>query len=361
MQGIVIFKEGGIKRIAMNYLDLFSGIGGFHEGLNQAGFKFDWTGYSEISEYAKQIYRKHFPEAEDLGDVRTIRTDRLPKINLITFGFPCQDLSTAGKRAGLAGERSGLFNEAIRIVRDAKPDYFIFENVKGLFSSNSGRDFEYILRTIADIGYDGQWQLLNTRWVLPQNRERIYFVGNFRGRGKRRPEIFPIGEGIGISGKKNGGKSGEGKRISSAIDSRYGSIRNAGETYIEVIDAYNARKTEIPTAIRQNMHMGGALLKIGIIKKDAQGQRVYDINGIACQLTAMGGGWGAKTGLYEIKKHKGIRRLTPLECERLQGFKGGWTKDISDAQRYKCLGNAVTVPIVKLIAEKLLNEPINPL
>lgn len=340
----------------MNYLDLFSGIGGFHEGLKQTGFIFNWTGFSEIDKYAKQIYQKHFPESEDLGDVRTIRINKLPRIDLITFGFPCQDLSIAGKRLGLRGERSGLFGEAIRIIRDTRPSYFIFENVKGLFSSNSGRDFEHILRTISDIRYDGQWQLLNTRWVLPQNRERIYFVGHIRG--KRRPEIFPIEKSDFVSRKKDNSKQGCEEGICSTIDSRYGSLRNAGKTYLR---------------------------QVGMIgEKNGQGQRIYDVNGISCQLTANGGGQGAKTGLYailrdnqggNIKKRivpantnpawslggcetvvgneSSIRRLTPLECERLQGFDDGWTEGISDTQRYKCLGNAVTVPIVKLVGQKL--------
>ena len=233
----------------MNYLDLFSGIGGFSLGLQQAGFKFNNHFYSEIDKYAEQVYRKQFPEAEGLGSVTDIeirtteqisrrpdlqqsgvmphsgsskwkqqqgkRSDKprntkekeftteirstggtfqfFGKINLITFGFPCQDLSIAGKRTGLGGSRSGLFFEAMRIIRACRPRHFVFENVKGLFSSNNGEDWFTVLREVADSGYDGQWQLLNTRGFLPQNRERIYFVGHIRG--ECRPQIFPIGEG----------------------------------------------------------------------------------------------------------------------------------------------------------------------
>ena len=179
-----------------NYLDLFSGIGGFHKGLEEAGLKFGWTGHSEIDRHAKSIYQKHFPQSEDLGDVSNINVSDLPKVDLVTFGFPCQDLSIAGKREGLGASRSGLFHEAIRIIGAKRPSYFIFENVKGLFSSNGGKDFLSVLGAIADIGYDGQWQLLNTRWFLPQNRERIYFVGYPRGEGGR--QIFPIEESGGV-------------------------------------------------------------------------------------------------------------------------------------------------------------------
>ena len=151
----------------MNLLDLFSGIGGFHLGLEQAGFKFDWVGFSDIDNYANKQYKRRFPDAEELGDIKSIRPERLPDIDLVTFGFPCQDISIAGKRGGLQANRSSLFFEAMRIIGAKRPKNFIFENVKGLFSSNGGQDFDIILRTIANLGYDGGWQLLNTRWFLP--------------------------------------------------------------------------------------------------------------------------------------------------------------------------------------------------
>lgn len=286
----------------MNYLDLFSGIGGFHKGLEEAGFKFDWSGHSEIDKYAKSIYQKHFPQSEDLGDVSNINVSELPEVDLVTFGFPCQDLSIAGKRGGLGASRSGLFHEAIRIIEAKKPSYFIFENVKGLFSSNGGKDFLSVLGAIADIGYNGQWQLLNTRWFLPQNRERIYFVGYPRERSGQ--QIFPIGEG-------------------------------GGE--IDGLDG---------------------LIPVGDTGSNSQGYRVYDPAGVSVTLAGQGGGVGAKTGLYEIQS--GIRRLTPTECERLQGFPDDWTKygkdgeEISDTQRYKTLGNAVSVPVVKAVGERII-------
>jgi len=368
----------------MNYLDLFSGIGGFHKGLLQAGFHFNWCGYSEIDKYAKQIYQKHFPESEGLGDVRTIKVDRLPKINLITFGFPCQDLSIAGKRGGITASRSGLFFEAMRIIRITRPKYFIFENVKGLFSSNEGRDWFTILREIADSGYDGQWQLLNTRWFLPQNRERIFFVGHIRG--ECRPEIFPIGESNTISLQPNVIKtiSENGEGIAYTLDTTYhNSVAHQPRTMIQINENIN------------------------------QGQRIYNPEGIACSIKSIGGGQGAKTGLYAMKwqrNEKGklirkmnqlngidytpfndgcrelvekennivgnimsvginkdclikdnikIRRLTPIECERLQGFPDNWTEGISDTQRYKCIGNAVSIPIVEEIGKRLLKYERN--
>lgn len=326
----------------MNYLDLFSGIGGFHEGLRQAGFKFDWVGHSEIDKYANQIYEKHFPESEALGDVKAINPAKLPKINLITFGFPCQDLSVAGKREGLRGKRSGLFFEALRIIKSATPEVFIFENVEGLLTIDKRKTFYEILGEIADLGlYECEWQLLNTSWFLPQNRERVYFIGHLRD--SSRPKVFPIGEN----------SSWINERLKQTVGCLSGGGHSGG------------------------MHSSMTLIKVGVINKDAQGQRVYSPDGNSCQLTAQGGGWGAKTGLYEIKQcqalqtdgmlyhgssfgtnnpqsSRAIRRLTPLECERLQGFPEGWTEGISDTQRYKCLGNAVSVPVVKAVGERLI-------
>jgi DNA (cytosine-5)-methyltransferase 1 len=336
--------------LKINYLDLFSGIGGFAEGLKQSGFLFSWHGFSEIDQYAKKIYQRHFPFAEDMGDVKAIKLDRR-KINLVTFGFPCQDLSISGNRSGLAGEKSGLFFEAIKIIDWFKPDYFIFENVPGLFSSNERKDFGLLLRSISDIGYDGQWQVLNTAWVLPQNRERIYFVG-YSGR-VRRPQIFPLGEGSRSNGKTW-------KKVCT-LTTKQGNFRGAGETVIVVkkIDTFEER--DIINAIDANYYKGPdnhqqrSLIKVGsLYDGDSQGGRIYDVNGISCQLTALGGGLGAKTGLYKTGDR--IRRLTPTECEKLQGFEPGWCDELSDMQKYKCLGNAVTVPIVKMVAEKLKEE-----
>ena len=259
----------------MNHLDLFSGIGGFSLAIQRVGIKHEWHGYSEIDKYANSIFRRHFNEAEKLGRIESIQPRDLPRLDLVTFGFPCQDLSVAGKRGGLKASRSGLFFEAMRIIRAKRPRYIIFENVKGIFSSNEGQDFIVCLQEIANAGYDGEWQLLNTRWFLPQNRERVFFVGHLRG--ERRPKVFPI-KG---KSKKSRGKMGE---VFPTILSRdYKGVGN------------------------QEM----ALVQVDKIANGDAG-RVFDPSGISCTLKSEGGGWGAKTGLY--KMHGKIRRLTPKEC-----------------------------------------------
>ena len=313
----------------MNYLDLFSGAGGFHLGLKEAGIKFNKTFFSEIDKNAIKVYKKHFPNSVELGDINNINEKKLPKIDLVTFGFPCQDISIAGQQKGLSGNRSSLFNEAIRIISWCKPKYFIFENVKNLFSINKGKDFEYILRTVADIGYNAQWQLINTNWFLPQNRERIYFIG-YLGK-KSTPKILPIGQSKSIF-KKNKGYS---QNNISTITANYSrGVHAMGETYIN------------------------NLIKIGTKNnKDYQANRIYSTKGIAVNLNSGGGGWGANTGLYKVKN--GIRRLTPVECERLQGFKDNYTAGLSDTARYKLMGNAVTVPVVKALGLNLKHYLVN--
>jgi DNA (cytosine-5)-methyltransferase 1 len=341
------------KEMTINYLDLFSGIGGFALGLQMAGFTFNKHYFSEIDKYARSIYEKQFTGSIGLGDITGVNGKELGEIDLITFGFPCQDLSIAGKRAGLEGNRSSLFFEAIRLIQELQPEIFIFENVKGVFSSNEGQDFEIILRTIADIGlYECEWQLLNTSWFLPQNRERLYFIGHLRR--KSRPKVFPIGE---IAQKAT--QERDGRYISGTISTK----NQSGQAQWD-----------------------GSTTLIELTENMPDAQRIYDINGIAKTLKGEGGGQGAKTGLYAIRSiglkdgsrkyyndtisqclssnptsdnlpmvnTKNVRRLTPIECERLQGFPDGWTEGISDTQRYKCLGNAVSVPVVEEIGRRLL-------
>lgn len=290
----------------MNFLDLFSGIGGFALGFERAGFKFEKHYFSEIDKYATSIYQGHFPDAVRLGDVRRVG-DELGEIDVVAGGFPCQSFSIAGKRRGFEDTRGTLFFELARILRDKKPRLFIFENVKGLISHDGGSTFKTIISTITELGYDCQWQVLNSKdFGVPQNRERVFIVGHIRGTA--RPEVFPI-------------------------------VRSTSQ---------NIRKL-----------IGGS-----------QGNRVYSVGDISCTISSQGGGQGAKTGLYDVgfvnstngvAAHDGvkIRRLTPVECERLQSFPDNWTKHgvdgelISDTQRYKCLGNAVTVNVITALAKEI--------
>ena len=225
----------------MTFLDFFAGIGGFRLGLELAGHK--CIGFCEKDKFAVKSYRAMFDTEGEwyADDVTKLKSEDIPYADIWCGGTPCQDVSIAGKRKGLSGERSGLFFKFIELVKAKeekdKPTYLIFENVKGLLSSNRGFDFTNYLNCISEAGYDAIWQVLNSKdFGVPQNRERVFIIANLRTRGRR--EILPV-------------------------------------------------RGENTAALKQII--GGC-----------QGERVYDAEGVACTLTGCGGGGGAKTGLYCI-------------------------------------------------------------
>lgn len=331
-------------------MDLFSGTGGFPKGLLSAGFSFKQHYFSETDSHAIANYQYNFQKAQSLGDITKIKTNKIQRPDLITFGSPCQDISLAGKNKGIDGKRSRLFFEALGLISKLKPDAFIFENVKGLFSSNKGKDFERVLRAFADLRvYDIEWQLLNTNWFLPQNRERVYVVGHLAE--KSRSQVFPLQQGFSLSQK------GIQKRqfrpdFASAITGNYRKgVHARGETYIKSI------KVPVATKAGYEIAHPGDGINLSYLTSGSRRGRVT--KGASHTLT---------TNSYHHVLNEGvIRKLTPLECERLQGFPDKWTerglyngepKEISDTQRYALLGNAVSVPVVSSIGSKLLNKKI---
>lgn len=290
----------------MKYFSTFSGIGGFELGIGKRG---ECVGFSEIDKYATQIYQKHFPNHKAYGDITKIAADTLPDFDFFVGGFPCQAFSIAGKRRGFEDTRGTLFFDIARILRAKQPLYFLLENVKGLLSHDNGNTVKTIISTLTELGYDLQWQVLNSKnFGVPQNRERIFIAGHLGG--TPRPKIFPF--------------ASTGEKDSEDITST-------------AIDNHGQR-----TAIIHNIYGGFKEQKPRISTDIAPTIR-----------TSAGGGH-----LPSVLKDSRIRRLTPTECERLQGFPDGWTEGISDTQRYKCLGNAVTVNVVRVIVEKL-STPTN--
>ena len=355
-------------------LDLFSGIGGFHLGLTKAGFEVE-SYFSEIDKYAIDVYSNNFKNATYVGSVVDIRGTELPRIDAITFGSPCQDFSLAGKRKGLEGDRSSLIGEAIRLISECRPRFFIWENVKGTFSSNNGADFWAIMQAFANIGgYRLEWQLLNTKWFLPQNRERIYLVG-YLGDGSR-GQVFPIGK---ISGENNilQGQStntltaryaGEGQgtyiieskldaqeiiKVNSATSCGYEEARS-GDSINLSVPSSKTRRGRVGKGVAQTLDTHCNQAVIG----DYRGDEGYRERKDGDSPTLNSNNTKNETGGTPIIVNK-IRRLTPIECERLQGFPDNWTKYgkekglISDSQRYKMCGNAVTVDVVKAVAERI--------
>ena len=349
----------------MKIIDLFSGIGGFALGFQRAGYQFTEHYFSEIDKHAIANYKYNFPHAKNLGDITTLHGGDFTDIDIITFGSPCVDFSLAGRRAGLKGAKSSLIKYAIALIADIRPSVFVWENVKGAFSSNAGADFWAIIKAFTNIGgYRLEWQLLNTKWLLPQNRERIYLIGHLAGRSE--PGVFPIGENdfpfakkrkqTQICGTLTGGGNSGGLHSNMTII-QVGTYRthNDGKGFREVKS--NVSPT-IPARARED-GSGMPVIQINPSKESNgrepyQQNRVFDERGISPALTR-------HNSNYAISR---IRRLTEIECERLQGFPDNWTlygnydgtiKPIAKTQRYKLIGNAVTVDIVELIAKRLKN------
>jgi DNA (cytosine-5)-methyltransferase 1 len=333
----------------MKCFSLFSGIGGFDLAARNLGYT--TVGACEIDKYAKAIYKKAFPKITIHKDATKIIPGKLPDFDVLFAGFPCQSFSIAGKRKGFEDTRGTLFFEIIRIARKKQPRYILLENVKGLLSHQNGDTARKIFSTLDELGYDTQSCIVNTKDFLPQNRERIFIVATLRGQGKS--EIFSLKKDEMLLGKKKRQKYKIRSEISSTIDAGYHSLRNCGETYI------------IPT-ITGGGNSGGMHSQMTLVKmvqgyEKNQTGRVYDSDGIARTMCAGTGGMGKNTGLYNVKG--AVRRLTPTECEKLQGFPVGYTKYgidesgevmcISDTQRYRSLGNAVTVPVAQYVMNKI--------
>jgi len=352
--------------VNINLLDLFSGIGGFSEGLTLAGFNINNHYFSEIDKHAIAIYKQNFKEAKYVGSVTDVRASDLPRINAITFGSPCQDFSLAGKRAGLEGSRSGLIGEAIRLIHELRPDFFIWENVKGVYSSNAGADYWAVKQAFANLdGYRLESQLLNTAWFLPQNRERIYLVGRLAGKCTK--SIFPIRQGaIGLDeGTKQastarcltaGGNSG-GMHSSMTLVNQVASLNSSQDGKVFFVDGAsqclsagngNVPKIAIgavrgrnpnnpklsvsglPTEQMLDINENGISNCLTSVQKDNYVVADYRSDtgfrfkkdGICPTLTTIHGGAGVSNipSIHGFGGSQSIRRLTEIECERLQGF-----------------------------------------
>ena len=232
------YQQRRLITATIQFFDLFSGIGGFREGLRRAG-GFTCVGHCEVDTYADKNYRLLFDTEGEwyCSDARTIEPGRMPDFDLLCAGFPCQAFSIAGKREGFADARGTLFFEIARLVADKRPAYFILENVPGLLSHDKGRTFHTILSTLSELGYGVEWKVLNSKdFGVPQSRKRVYLVGYLDRRCAGKILPFPAANGT------------------SLIQIRTGS----------------------------------------------QGKRVYSPEGLSCTLTSLAGGMGGKTGLYEM-------------------------------------------------------------
>lgn len=354
----------------MKHLDLFSGYGGFTIPGEKYGI--ETIGFSEIDKYAIQVLNYHYPNIKNYGDITKIKGEDLPTVDIITGGSPCQDLSVAGKGAGLNGTRSGLFFHFIRLIKEKQPTYFVWENVKGALSSSRGWDFARVQIEMEQAGYDVFWQVINAKdFGVPQNRERIFAIGIRKGSGReilfeQRESGQNIGEAGAViyRGRPNMPYE-KGKRTLRyekydkecpaltqncaagdqmnmvAIPNSNGNIHSLDANYWK--GSNNPNKSRRSQVIVHNLQTRSPNRPSLLKNKNAGGsghlQREDGVTYTVDTACTLG-----------VEQDMQIRRLTPLECERLMGLEDGWTDiGISDTQRYKLCGNGVVVNCVDYI------------
>lgn len=325
----------------MKFLDLFAGIGGFRLGMERA--RHECIGFCEIDKFARASYKAiHDTTGEiELHDITTVSDDfirSIGNVDVICGGFPCQAFSIAGKRKGFEDTRGTLFFQIARFASILKPRYLFLENVKGLLHHDGGATFGTILETLEELGYDVEWQVLNSKnFGVPQNRERVFIVGHLRGTGGRK--VFPIG--------------GESKNVNCVRQIGRG-FNKGGVHNIAPTITKNSYQENNFLIIKEATKKGYAEATIGdsvnISHPNSKTRRGRVGKGIVNTLLT---GEEQCVVMYDLR----IRKLTPKECWRLQGFPD-WAfekseKVNSNSQLYKQAGNSVTVNVIEAIAREL--------
>lgn len=370
----------------MKFLDLFAGIGGFNLGMEQAGHQ--CVGWVEWDKFARQSYQAihNVKGVWNASDIRTVTASELPRADCWCFGFPCQDISVAGKQKGFtAGKRSSLFFTVTGLIRELgeedRPSYLLIENVKNLLSINRGFDFLKLQIELDEIWYDVEWDVIDSAEVVPQHRERVFIVGHLRGRSTRK--VFPIirkggkadkpdkaikqvgrvygADGIAptLSTMQGGGQ--EPKVLVSKYErTDYGKqVRKDYETkkvklhrsQIRHLTFKESRTSNTLTTVQKDNMIAIPVSSPDIVTKTQNGRRFKENGDPEFSLTVRDRHGILTNGMK-------IRKLTPLECWRLQGFPDwAFTRareaGLSDSQLYKQAGNSVTVPVIKAIADRM--------
>ncbi len=373
----------------IRFFDLFSGIGGFREGLRRAG-GFVCVGHCEVDVHADKNYRRLFDTEGEwyCDDARNIETGRMPDFDLLCAGFPCQAFSIAGRREGFADARGTLFFEIARLVKDRRPAYFLLENVPGLLSHDKGRTFHTILSSFYELGYYVEWKVLNSKdFGVPQSRRRVYIIGYLDGRcaGKILPfpgtNTTPLiqvlkgrqGERVyhsdGVSCTLTSGAGGVGGKtglyeigvpIKEATRKGY-KMAYPGDSIDLGYATQNTRRGRVGHGIAHTLTTGiqqGTLhfedtppraVFTPVKKAIRQSRRMKEAGEPMFTITA--------TDRHGVVHHGRIRRLTPRECLRLQGYQDSqidrMLEGMSDSQLYKQAGNGVTVNVIEAIGRNL--------
>lgn len=399
--------------MSLTHGSLFDGIGGMPLAAHRAGIKTLWS--SEIEPFCIAVTKRHFPDVVQLGDIRNIDGRKVDPVDIISSTSPCQDLSIAGKRQGLEGEQSSLFFESTRIVREMReatngryPRFFVWENVPGAFSSHKGEDFRLVLEDIARIveeditiplpprgkwtraglvrgeGWSIAWRILDAQYFgVPQRRRRIVLIADFGS--DRAGEVLFEREGVCGNSQASGEAWSDYSRtasgssridctpdgISGAVSAKWHKETGgpAGDEHYNLVvvpipqpydmthanEAIRVVEPDRCPTLQRRMGAGGnqtpTLVDVAFaVGKDVVNSLTESFGGAGPDLAHAEAGWLVGERRQSVVR---VRRLTPLECERLQSFPDGWTEGGSDTARYKALGNAVNVNVFTWVFRRL--------
>lgn len=358
-------------------VSLFAGVGGFDLALTRAGVKV--VAAVEINEKCREVLGKHFPESKLFDDVKGVTGEQLraagfiPERGIITAGFPCQDLSIAGLRRGLAGERSGLFWEIVRLIDETQTETIILENVPGLLSSQRGKDMGIIITALVERGYGVCWRVLDSQnFGVPQRRRRVFIVAS-RGNHRRPVEVlFERNSGFWdfeTSGKERkgfaaetergfdknstatlvrmrGGKEGGGKGALVSEDKSL-TIATSNDQTLFFFQCNRTDDTRIYESYAPTLGCYVGSIPFAFAQKQSHSN--YRLDNVSSTLTQRD-----YKSFSDLVIEPVVRRLTPREYERLQGFPDDWTDLHANSHRYKMLGNAVSVPVVEWIIQRMV-------
>ncbi len=309
----------------MRFVDLFCGIGGFRQALEELGHECVFS--SDLDKDARLTYEENYGESPS-GDLTQIVASSIPRHQVLCGGFPCQPFSISGNLGGFEDARGTMLHEILRIARHHQPQILLLENVKNYRVHEAGKTLETTLRLLDEAGYDSFHEVLNaSRFGVPQKRERIYFVC-LRKDLKVSEFAFP--------------------KPSDDIVCLEDSLLPVGDPRL---DGLFIERKDVRMSLELPKSPENKPLRIGTLGKGGQGERIYSALGHAVTLSAFGGGVGAKTGIYLVPG--GIRRLHPEECRRIMGFREGFRLHPSQNVSFRQFGNSVVVPVIRKIFESV--------
>lgn len=306
------------------FIDLFAGLGGFRLALESLGCSCVYS--NEWDKDVAKVYKENFGD-DPLGDITKVDEKKLPNFEILCAGFPCQAFSISGKKLGFLDSRGTLFFDVARITKEKNPKVVFMENVKNFATHDGGKTLAVVKATMEELGYNFFYKVLNAAdFGIPQKRERIYMVSfrkDLKVESFNFPKSFPLT-----------------KHVEDYLLNDEALVKNL---YVERSDTFMSKKEDNQYANKP--------IRLGIVNKGGQGERIYSIKGTAVTFSAYGGGIFAKTGGYLINGK--LRKLHPRECARIMGYPDTYKISQSSSQAYKQFGNSVVIDVLQLIAIKI--------